>query len=195
MPRPKSFDESAVLDRAVQLFWQRGYEGTSMSDLEEHLGLGRQSLYNAFGDKHELFQKALQRYREWGAQEQLALLTGRNAGLEAVRTFFDRLIVSLTPRGSEPRRACFIANSALELAGHCEATRGQCTRAEDAAQDGFRHALANAARRGELRPDVDVHGAATMLVTQMYGLSVMAKLGNSREEMRAAVEAMLAGLS
>ena len=63
MPRPKSFDEDAVLDQAVELFWDRGYEGTSLADLEAHLGLGRQSLYNAFGDKHTLFLKALDRYR------------------------------------------------------------------------------------------------------------------------------------
>ena len=63
MARPKSFDEEAVLDQAVQLFWERGYEGTSLADLEAHLGLGRQSLYNSFGDKHALFLKALDRYR------------------------------------------------------------------------------------------------------------------------------------
>jgi AcrR family transcriptional regulator len=62
MPRPREFDPDLVLDRAVELFWAKGYEGTSISDLEEHLGMGRQSLYGAFGDKHELYVKAMDRY-------------------------------------------------------------------------------------------------------------------------------------
>lgn len=65
MGRPKAFDEDAVLDRAAELFWTQGYEATSISDLEERLGVGRQSLYDTFGDKRRLFLRAIERYTEW----------------------------------------------------------------------------------------------------------------------------------
>ena len=68
MPRTKDFDEHEVLDRAVELFWDRGYEATSVADLEKHLGVGRQSLYNTFGDKRELFLRSLSRYASQNKQ-------------------------------------------------------------------------------------------------------------------------------
>src|SRR5262249_1274392 len=101
MARPKSFDEDAVLDQAVQLFWERGYDGHSVADLEAHVGVGRQSLYNSFGDKQALFLKALDRYeRNAGAAiEQLAV---SDAGLEAIRRYFHWAVDSQTAPG--PRR-------------------------------------------------------------------------------------------
>src|SRR5690349_24968801 len=102
MPRPKSFDQDTVLDQAVQLFWERGYEATSMADLEAHLGLGRQSLYNTFGDKQALFLKALERYRNDVGGEALARLNAPGAGLDAIRSVFHWVVESLTAPG--PRR-------------------------------------------------------------------------------------------
>src|SRR5712692_11429413 len=112
MPRPRSFDEDAVLDQAVQLFWERGYEGTSLADLETHIGLGRQSLYNAFGDKQTLFLKALERYQRAVMEKVLAHLNASGAGLDAIRAFFKATVESLTAAG--PRRACLVANTILE---------------------------------------------------------------------------------
>ena len=192
MPRPKSFDESAALDRAVELFWERGYEGTSIADLEERLGLGRQSIYNAFGDKHQLYLKALERYQDRSAEQHLAGLTAPGAGLEAIRRYFTTLVEGLTEPG--PRKACLIANSILELAATDEDTRVRCASSRDAALRGFRRALRNAVEQLDLPKGFDVNGAALMLVTQMYGLSVMAKTGASRESLRGAAEAALANL-
>src|SRR5215211_2354422 len=112
MARSKSFDQDAVLDRAAELFWERGYEGTSMADLEAHLGLGRQSLYNAFGDKQALFLKALERYRQHAMREPISILTAPGAGLEAIRAYFSGSIERLTTE--TPRRACLVANTIVE---------------------------------------------------------------------------------
>src|SRR6185312_856599 len=87
MARPKSFDENAVLDQAVELFRARGYEGTSLAELESHLGLGRQSLYNTFGDKQALFIKALDRYRRATGAAMADGLNLPDAGLEAIRDY------------------------------------------------------------------------------------------------------------
>ena len=192
MPRPKSFDEDLVLDQAVQLFWERGYEGTSLADLETHLGLGRQSLYNTFGDKQSLFLKALERYRRNVAEGVMAQLNAPDAGLDAIRAFFRTSVESLTSPG--PRRACLVTNTILERGSEDADALLSCSHARAGLERAFRHALAQAKARGELPESLDVEATATLLVIQDYGLNVLAKTGASAGELHAAVEVLLAGL-
>ncbi len=192
MPRPKSFDEDAVLDEAVQLFWERGYEGTSLADLEAHLGLGRQSLYNTFGDKQTLFLKALERYEQQVGSEALAQLNAPGAGLEEIRAFFRASVKPLTASG--PRRACLVVNTILERGSQDADTLLRCNHARATLERTFRRALAHAKSRGELPEDLDVEATSTYLVVQNYGLNVLAKTGATEGELRAVVEVLLAGL-
>jgi TetR/AcrR family transcriptional repressor of nem operon len=191
MPRPKSFDEDAVLDKAVQLFWERGYEGTSLADLEDHLGLGRQSLYNTFGDKHALFLKALDRYRRQNG-EGFALLSAPGAGFEGIRAFFDWSVEALTAPG--PRLGCMVSNTISERGCQDAASLLRCNEARDLLERAFRRALVEAKASGAVSQRLDVEASATLLVLQNYGLTVMAKTGASAEQLRAAVEVLLAGL-
>jgi TetR/AcrR family transcriptional repressor of nem operon len=193
MPRPKSFDEDAVLDQAVSLFWERGYEGTSLNDLETHLGLGRQSLYNTFGDKQTLFLKALERYRRTLGEETLAQLSAPGASLGAVCAFFKASVESLTAPG--PRRACLLANTILERGSEDAEALLRCNQARGALERAFRRALAQAKATGELPDTLDVEATATLLVVQNYGLSVLAKTGASAGELHAAVEVLFGGLA
>jgi TetR/AcrR family transcriptional repressor of nem operon len=192
MPRPKSFDQDTVLDQAVQLFWERGYEGTSLADLEAHLGLGRQSLYNAFGDKQTLFLKALERYRSRVGDQRLAELNAPGAGLDAIRAFFRASVESLTAPGK--RRACLVANTILERGSQDPDALLRCNRARSGLERAFRRALAQAKASGELPQSLDVEATATLLVIQTYGLGVLSKTGASADELEAAVEALFARL-
>jgi TetR/AcrR family transcriptional repressor of nem operon len=192
MPRPRSFEEGAVLDQAVQLFWERGYEGTSLADLETHLGLGRQSLYNAFGDKQTLFLKALERYQRAVVEKRLAHLNASGAGLDAIRAFFKANVEFLTAPG--PRRACLIANTILERGSQDPDALLRCNHARAELERGFRRALVQAKTRGELAEGLDVETTATLLVIQSYGLNVLAKTGATAAELQGAVEVLLAGL-
>jgi TetR/AcrR family transcriptional repressor of nem operon len=192
MARPRSFDENAVLDQAVELFQERGYEGTSLADLELHLGLGRQSLYNAFGDKQGLFLKALERYQRAVREKALAHLDASGAGLDAIRTFFRTTVESLTSPG--PRRACLVASTILERGSQDADALLSCNHARAELERAFRRALARAKARGELAKGLDVEATATLLVIQGYGLSVLAKTGATAAELHAAVEVLLAGL-
>jgi len=192
MPRPKSFDEGAVLDQAVQLFQERGYDGTSLADLELHLGLGRQSLYNTFGDKQTLFLKALERYQRAVAAGALAQLNAPGAGLAAIRSFFESSVKSLT--GPGPRRACLVANTILERGSQDPDALLRCNHARAELERVLRRALAQAKSRGEVAQDLDVEATATLLVIQNYGLNVLAKTGATAEELHAAVEVLFAGL-
>jgi TetR/AcrR family transcriptional repressor of nem operon len=192
MPRPKSFDQDAVLDQAVELFRDRGYEGTSLADLETHLGLGRQSLYNTFGDKQSLFLKALERYRRNVADGVLAQLNAPDASLDAIRAFFKASVESLTAPG--PRHSCLVTNTILERGSQDADALLGCNQARAALERVFRRALAKAKSRGELPESLDVEATATLLVIQNYGLSVLAKTGASAGELHAAVEVLLGGL-
>jgi TetR/AcrR family transcriptional regulator, transcriptional repressor for nem operon len=189
MGRSKSFDEEAVLDQALQLFWERGYEATSLSDLEAHLGLGRQSLYNTFGDKHELFLKALQRYRQHFGEAAVAGLNAPDAGLDAIRDFFRWSVDFLTHSG--PRRGCMIVNTIAELGPQDPDALLHCTHAREVLERSFRRALTGAKARGEVSRNLDVEATATLLTAQNYGLVPMAKTGATAGELNAAVEALL----
>jgi TetR/AcrR family transcriptional repressor of nem operon len=193
MARAKSFDEGAVLDQAAQLFWERGYEGTSLADLETHLGLGRQSLYNAFGDKHGLFLKALDRYRRVVGDPGFSLLNMPGAGLGAIRKFFRWSVDMLTVPG--PRVGCMVANTILERGPQDADALLQCNHSRDVLERAFRRALAQARTDGDVKRALDVDAAATMLVTLNYGLTVLAKTGARAREMQATVDVVLSGLA
>jgi TetR/AcrR family transcriptional repressor of nem operon len=192
MSRPKGFDQEAALDRAVELFWARGYAGTSISELESHLNIGRQSLYDTFGDKRALFLKALERYSRWNADRLQETLLARDSGLDAVHAYFQTTVEFLTPPGQ--RKACLIANSILEIGQGDAEVRACCLGNQALVIHGFRHALAQAVERGEVARETDVESTATMLMAQVYGLALLAKGGATRQELLNAVSALLSQL-
>jgi TetR/AcrR family transcriptional repressor of nem operon len=193
MARPKSFDEDAVLARAAELFRARGYEATSLSDLESHLGLGRQSLYNTFGDKQTLFHKALDYYRQTAGESMVERLNRPDAGVEAVREFFRITIRTMT--GESPRSGCLIANTITELASDDPAALLRCNRSREQLERGFRRVLGQAKERRELPAHVNVDAVATLLVSYHYGLCALVKTGASAQELEAATESLLGGLA
>ena len=104
MARPKEFDREAALDEAMDLFWTHGYEPTSMSDLQRSMGIGRQSLYDTFGGKREIFRESLDRYLD-GMKRYSESLLGAEDGLVAIRNYFNTTIrdqTRSTPHHVEP---------------------------------------------------------------------------------------------
>src|ERR1700739_2089446 len=116
MPRPREFDETVALDAAIECFWRRGFEATSLRDLTAAMGLTARSLYNAFGDKKELFALALERYLDRNTRGRLRRLEETLAPKQAIAQFFAEI--------GEPqckdrhRKGCFLVTSALEIAPH-----------------------------------------------------------------------------
>jgi TetR/AcrR family transcriptional repressor of nem operon len=115
MARPREFDEGAVLGAAVQCFWKQGYEATSVRDLVAHTGITAASLYNAFGDKRALYQKALDHYIEESVADRIRRCEALPP-LRAIEEFFDEIVKrSLNDRD---RKGCMLVNAALEVAPH-----------------------------------------------------------------------------
>lgn len=116
MPRPREFDEDTVLDAATARFWSRGYEATSVRDLAAAMGLTSASIYNAFGDKRALYERALEHYVERGFRARVQRLEHQMPPRDAIVMFFDE-VIQLSVKDPH-RKGCLIVNSAMELAPH-----------------------------------------------------------------------------
>jgi TetR/AcrR family transcriptional repressor of nem operon len=116
MARPREFDEAAALDAAVQRFWTRGYEATSVRDLAERMGITGASLYNAFGDKRQLYRRALDHYVEQGFGDRVRRLESQLPPRQAIAAFFEEIVERSL--ADPERRGCLLVNAALEVAPH-----------------------------------------------------------------------------
>lgn len=115
MARPREFDETAVLDAVVMCFWNRGYDATSVKDLAERTGIAAASLYNAFGDKRALYERALSHYVEGSVADRIQRC-GALAPREAITTFFGEIV--RRSLGDGDRKGCMLVNAVFEVAPH-----------------------------------------------------------------------------
>ncbi|MBY0383275.1 MAG: TetR/AcrR family transcriptional regulator, partial [Xanthobacteraceae bacterium] len=116
MARPREFDEATVLDAAIQQFWLRGYEATSVRDLADEMGIAGASLYNAFGDKRTLYERSLNRYLDQTFRERIGRLEHSLPPRDAIVAFLQEIIKRSL--NDKQRLGCLLVNSALEAAPH-----------------------------------------------------------------------------
>ncbi|WP_344601891.1 TetR/AcrR family transcriptional regulator [Streptomyces glaucus] len=190
MARTKEFDPDAALQSALELFWRRGYEATSMSDLVEHLGIGRASIYATFGNKRELYLKAFDRYCENRDALLLRELSRPGPALPAVRSVVRRF----ADEAAEEQRlyGCFVTNTAAELAPHDPEAARRVERRWDHVETLLHSALARAQAQGELPEDRDPRALARMLLVVTQGLRVVGKASSDPARVREAAEQALA---
>ncbi|MET7612528.1 TetR/AcrR family transcriptional regulator [Streptomyces seoulensis] len=174
MARTKEFDPDAALQSALELFWRRGYEATSMADLVAHLDIGRASIYATFGNKHDLYLKALDRYNERRDLTLLHELSQPGPALPAVRAVIRRFAAEAS---SELQRGkgCFVTNTAVELGADDPAAAGRVGTSWDHVETLLHSALVRACAQGELSQDRDPRALARMLLVLMQGLRVVGK--------------------
>lgn len=178
MARPKAFNEDDVLDKAVEVFWAKGYEATSMRDLVNAMGIQRGSLYAAFGSKQQLFLRSLDRYGKVVVAQFLAILESKPSAIESIELFFAQLVEHVVTEG--PFRSCLVTNSAIERGLTDEATQRQVVRLLNALEKGFYKTLQRALKMGELSPELDIAKVANFLTCSMQGLLVMGKVCTER---------------
>jgi AcrR family transcriptional regulator len=179
--RPVGFDKDAALEAAMLLFWERGYEGTSMADLTQAMGINPSSIYAAFGDKHALFQLAVKRYMEMRTQHAGKAL--EEATLEkVVRALFDDTVAFLTTPGHPP--TCMTLSGAVGCSIDATPARDIMTEIRKQNEVAMRKRFMKARRSGELPKDVNVDDYTRYLSTIIAGLSIQAANGSTKPELK-----------
>ncbi len=191
MARTKEFDPEAALQSAMELFWRRGYEATSMADLVAHLGIGRASLYATFGSKQELYLKALDRYGRAQNPVLTRELSQPGPVLPAVRAVVRRFAAEATAEATR-EQGCLVTNTAVERAPHDAAAARRVEQSWDHVETLLHSALVRARAQGELPAGRDPLALARMLLVLLQGLRVVGKACADPARVRDAAEQALA---
>jgi len=190
MGRPREFDVDDALETALQLFWRKGYEGTSLSDLTEAMGITRPSLYSAFGNKESLYRKALDRYRT-----ERACMAAAALGEPTSRAVVETLLYGFCDAATDPHcpGGCLAVNSTLACSDQAAAVRDEqiAQRRELELALATRFEVCRAA--GDLPDSSSPSDLARYVMTMFQGLAVQAGSGASREELRNVVAMVLRG--
>jgi len=174
MARPKIFNEEDVIDKAVKVFWAKGYEATSMQDLVNAMGIQRGSLYATFGSKQQLFLKSLNRYSHTVVKSLLDILNSKPSAIESIELFFSQLVQHLLTAGE--LRSCLVTNSAIERGLRDDETKQLVLQLLNALESGFYQTLLRAKDNNELSTEIDLKLLANYLTSSMQGLLVMGKV-------------------
>jgi TetR/AcrR family transcriptional repressor of nem operon len=190
MARPREFDEAAALDAAIQCFWSRGYEATSVRDLADAMGIAGPSLYNTFGDKRTLYRQALEHYVERGFCDRVRRFESQLAPRAAIGAFFDEIIeLSLA---DDQRKGCMIVNSALELAPHDAEFQAALADVLRDMEAFFYRCVKAGQDTGAITTALPADDLARMLLGLLMGLRVLARSRPEPELLRGLVRPALA---
>ena len=192
MGRPRSFDTATVLRAVEEQFRATGYAGTSLDDVAAATGLGRGSIYSAFGDKHELFMRSLGEYCERNEASVAAALDGPDdTALERLHAF---LLAQAQVGAGGTGRTCMATKFAVELDEQDPEARARVAQMFAALQRRLRDCILAAQRNGDVEPSVDADLFAKLFVATTRGLDVMARAGQSADDLEPVAEAAFRSL-
>lgn len=188
MGRPREFDVDKALDLALQVFWRKGYEGASMADLTETMGITRPSLYSAFGNKEELFRKALDRYVDGpGGYFQVALAK------PTARAVVEHLLYESAAAVTDPNHppGCLAVQGALSCGDAAESIKQELMSRRAKGEQDLRQRFERAIAEGDLPEGSDAADLAAYLSAILQGMAVQAAGGATREQLRRIAEMAL----
>lgn len=183
--RPRTFNLDKALDKAMRVFWRKGYEGASLPELTKAMGINRPSLYAAFGNKESLFRKAMDRYMQGPAchvQKAIAEPTARAAAQRLLHGGIELVTNSRNPRG------CFMVQGALACGAGAESIQREMAKRRAAGEAAICERFERAIAEGDLGPDVDPAALARYISTITYGMAVLAAGGAKRAELQEVAE-------
>jgi TetR/AcrR family transcriptional repressor of nem operon len=192
MARPKQFDPDEALDAAMKLFWEQGYEGTSVQELVERTGVHKRSMYDTFGDKHALFVKALSRYAGNTERQIRAAAKATGSATDAIRALLETALPDAAA-GLPP--GCLLVNSATELAARDPDAAGPVAQHFATSRRAMRDLVARGQREGEIATRLKPAPLAELLLNAWLGLRVQSRAGTPPAQLRAGVDAALAVLA
>ncbi len=172
MPWEKSFDEDLAVENAMQVFWKKGFDSASISDLIEGTGINRGSLYNAFGGKQSLFVKALLKY-DADRQAMLARLEALDDPKKAISAFFDSIVANTV--ADEQHKGCFMFNTALDISAHDNEVRQIVTNGVSEIEAFLRRCIEVGQARGDIRSSMDAKATAKSLLAMIVAIRVLGR--------------------
>jgi AcrR family transcriptional regulator len=179
--RTRQFDVDQALDRALEVFWARGYEGATLPELTRAMGINRPSLYSAFGNKEQLFHKALDRYQT-GPMSFLAEALRKPTARAVVEAIFSGFVSM--QRDRDKTRGCLIVSGALAAGEEAETVRQELAQLRQAIVKMFRERFKRAVQDGDLPAETDCATLARYIATVLGGLAVQAASGTTEKELR-----------
>ncbi|MCR8660604.1 TetR/AcrR family transcriptional regulator [Paenibacillus endoradicis] len=179
MARSKEFEENVVLDKAMKLFWEQGYEKSSMTDLVEHMGIHRRSLYDTFGDKHTLFLKAMDRFSDKVNAELTLQVKRSKTATEALQFILGSMIYGEEDSPS----GCLMVNSAVELAMRDADVDSKLSESFTLSEQLFKDIILWGQQNGEFNSDCNANELAEHLHAVCVGLRVMTRTSMPKEKL------------
>ena len=178
--RPREFCTEQALARALEVFWSKGYEGTSLTDLTEAMGINRPSMYAAFGNKEELFKKALDLYE----REKMAYI-GRALEQPTARLVAETMLRGAVENatGGEQPHGCLRVINSVACGAEAESIRSEINARGKLAKAALSERFERAKEEGDLPSHVDPQGMTAVLVAMLQGISIQASQGTSRDEL------------
>jgi TetR/AcrR family transcriptional regulator, transcriptional repressor for nem operon len=190
MARLKEFDEDRAIDSAVDCFWARGYDATSVRDLAEAMGIGGASLYNAYGDKRELFIRSLERYANRSMRERIARIEARYERKQAIGAFLAE-IIDRSAKDADCK-GCLLVNSALDVAPHDPEIGRLVAAYLGEIRAFFKRSLLAARQAGQLSKRLDAEATSAHLLGVVLGIRVLARTGAKRKLLESVARPALA---
>lgn len=179
MARQKEFDTEIVLERAMSLFWQQGYEATSIRDLIAHVGISSSSMYETYGDKHTLYLAALSAFRELEFNTIQTQLAEATSAQETMRLWFDEIINNLL--ADAQHRGTFTVNAAIELGATDADVAAQLQAHFDDITELLAQFFQTAQAYGEISPDHDPVALAQFFINTLFSISIQVKIYPNRQ--------------
>ena len=183
----KQFDQNDALKKALEVFWDKGYEATSMQDLVAHMGINRASMYDTFGNKYELFKQSLHAYCQQSLVNIKQVLEAPGSPLQNIVRYYQMLGSS---EGIVRHHGCFINNTAVELGPHKPEIADHIRQHWSEVEAIFKSTLDRAVEQGELKADTDTAALARLFNTLVQGLAVSSKVRVSSEHLASVVGAV-----
>lgn len=192
MARVREFNAQIALDKAIELFWQKGFANTSMREMVKHTGVAHAGLYTAFGGKEDLFQAALEKYEKRIFMYLFAGLESERASLKEIKKFFD--FVKSSKDDKYFQNGCFIANASTEYGKAEGPIHEVLVRTFERQVKAFKHALGNAQSQNQLPTNINLDNTAAALVVLFYGSSTLIRMKAPQEAINQAIQAGLSVL-
>lgn len=190
MARKREFDEVEALKQAMQLFWVQGYEKTSMDDLVNHMGVHRKSIYDTFGNKHELFIKVLEYYKTSIGQQMLQHIANKESALDKIKALFEFSRFS----NEEQAKGCLVVNTAVELSLHDEVIAQIVRTNFDETEKVIYQLLQQGQTKGEFSSQLDLAVTTKFIHNALIGIRVQLKTTEEQQKLQPIIDMTLSVL-